>query len=136
MSSLSDRLCSLFADPACTRSLNPFLRSTITKWSDKVLAASGLALGANKKFKAVNQNAMQQIDHALSPAERERLIKRTRVRRDSDKPIVGKVELAPLEGEKKKGDEEVFDDGDFYGQLLRDVVESRMLDLGESSQQG
>lgn len=83
----------------------------------------------SKKFKAVNQNAMVQIDHALSSSERERLIKRTRVRRDGGQ-VVGKVEEIPLEGEKKKGDEQVFDDGDFYGQLLRDVVESRMLDLG------
>ncbi|ORY69172.1 apoptosis-antagonizing transcription factor [Leucosporidium creatinivorum] len=110
--------------------LTPFLRSTITKWSDKVLAASGLSIGSSKKFKAVNQNAMVQIDHALSSAERERLIKRTRVRRDGE-GVVGKVEEVPLEGEKKKGDQEVFDDGDFYGQLLRDVVESRMLDLDD-----
>lgn len=37
-----------------------------------------------------------------------------------------------LEGEEveEKGDAECFDDGDFYQQILRDVVESRMLDLG------
>ncbi|KAK4049545.1 rRNA-processing protein bfr2 [Microbotryomycetes sp. JL201] len=114
-------------DAAC----EPFLRSTVTKWSDKVLAASGLALSSSKKFKAVNQNVMSQIDHALSNTERERLIKRTRVRRSTDKPIVGKPELAELDGEKKMGDEQVFDDGDFYQQLLRDVIESRMLDLDD-----
>jgi protein AATF/BFR2 len=120
-------------------SFDPFLRSTVTKWSDKVLAASGLALkGGDKKFKAVNQNAMAQIDHALSGAgERERLIRRTRIRRAEGK-VVGalandKVEEKELEGEKKaekEVDEECFDDSDFYQQLLRDVVESRMLDLG------
>ncbi|KAM0786647.1 hypothetical protein ACM66B_002096 [Microbotryomycetes sp. NB124-2] len=115
-------------DAAC----EPFLRSTVTKWSDKVLAASGLALSSSKKFKAVNQNVMSQIDHALSATERDRLVKRTRVRRTTERPVVGKVELVELEGEKGKvGDEQVFDDGDFYQQLLRDVIESRMLDLDD-----
>ncbi|BGO95516.1 hypothetical protein NBRC10512_007774 [Rhodotorula toruloides] len=120
---------------------DPFLRSTVTKWSDKVLAASGLALkGVDKKFKAVNQNAMAQIDHAMSGAgERERLIRRTRIRRGEGK-VVGapdqKLEEKELEGEKKakkEVDAECFDDSDFYQQLLRDVVESRMLDLDDAT---
>ena len=138
-------------------SFDPFLRATVTKWSDKVLAASGLAGGGSgkgdKKFKAVNQNAMAQIDHALSATgERERLVRRTKVRRGEGKPVGGvgaeaekNIALTPLEeGEKettdrgtksggnKEVDDECFDDSDFYQQLLRDVVESRMLDLGES----
>jgi hypothetical protein len=37
----------------------------------------------------------------------------------------------PAGGDKgKEIDEECFDDNDFYQQLLREVVESRMLDLG------
>ena len=120
--------------------LEPYLRSTITKWSDKVLAASGLAIGRDKKFKAVNQNAMSQIDHALSAQERDRLIKRSRVRRSTatvegglKARVAGKAEVAVLEGEKEKVDvdDEIFDDGDFYQQMLRDLVESRMLDLDD-----
>ncbi len=120
--------------------LEPFLRSTVTKWSDKVLAASGLAIGRDKKFKAVNQNAMAQVDHALSPQERERLIKRSRVRRSTatvengvKAKVLGKEEVVVLEGEKEKVDvdDEIFDDGDFYQQMLRDLVESRMLDLDD-----
>lgn len=72
---------------------------------------------------------MQQIDHALGSSERDRLVKRTRVRRGGG-TVVGKIEEVILEGEKGGVDEEIFDDGDFYQQLLRDVVESRMLDLG------
>lgn len=75
---------------------------------------------------------MIQIDHALSAAERDRLLKRTKIRRNTEqRKIVGKIDTT-LEGEKTLADDEVFDDGDFYQQLLRDVVESRMLDLGES----
>lgn len=124
---------------------DPFLRTTVSKWSDKVLAASGLALSKDKKFKAVNQNALAQVDHALSGAgERERLVRRTRIRRGEGFPLGrakanegdGEAEAAPLEGDKVKAgkevDDECFDDSDFYQQLLRDVVESRMLDLGTS----
>lgn len=106
------------------------MRATVTKWSDKVLSASGLALSSSKKFKAVNQNVIHAIDHALAPGERERLVKRTRVRR-AVVGVVGKNEGDTLEGEKEI-DPECFDDGDFYQQMLRDVVESRMLDLGQS----
>lgn len=112
-------------------SIEPYLRTTVTKWSDKVLSASGLALSSSKKFKAVNQNVIHAIDHSLAPGEQERLIKRTRVRR-SAAAAIGKSDAETLEGEKEI-DTECFDDGDFYQQMLRDVVESRMLDLGECS---
>lgn len=70
---------------------------------------------------------MVGIDHALGEGERERLLKRTRTRRGEEK-VVGKV---VLEGEEARQDEECFDDADFYAQMLRDLVESRMLDLGK-----
>ncbi|GAA6009517.1 hypothetical protein JCM10207_003812 [Rhodosporidiobolus poonsookiae] len=124
-------------------SLDPFLRTTLSKWSDKVLAASGLALkssSGDKKFKAVQQNALAQVDHALdaSTGERERLVKRTRVRRAQDGPgarVLGRETVVGLEGEegRREVDEECFDDGDFYAQVLRDVVESRMLDLDDAT---
>ncbi|BGP41580.1 rRNA-processing protein bfr2 [Rhodotorula kratochvilovae] len=118
---------------------DPFLRSTVSKWSDKVLAASGLALSKDKKFKAVNQNALAQIDHALSGAgERERLVRRTRTRR-GEGTVLGRKDGEGKEKELedttkgKEVDEECFDDSDFYQQLLRDVVESRMLDLDDAT---
>lgn len=134
----------LGTDPTTTLiiRMEPFLRQTVTKWSDKVLAASGQSLtSSSKKFKAINQNSMAQIDHSLSSSERERLMKRTRVRRSEGKVVGGGKGLVPLEGEPasataadekgKEIDEECFDDNDFYQQLLREVVESRMLDLGK-----
>ncbi|GAA5994535.1 hypothetical protein JCM5350_006389 [Sporobolomyces pararoseus] len=124
--------------------IEPFLRQTVTKWSDKVLAASGQSLtSSSKKFKAINQNSMAQIDHSLSSTERERLITRTRVRRGEGKVVGGGKGLVPLEEESadaaasnekgKEIDEECFDDNDFYQQLLREVVESRMLDLDDAT---
>ncbi|BGP17846.1 rRNA-processing protein bfr2 [Rhodosporidiobolus nylandii] len=113
---------------------------TVTKWSDKVLAASGLLAKSQKSFKAVNQNAMSQIDHALSATgERERLVKRTRVRRTNEglgAEVLGRnVATAPIEeeGGKRTTEVECFDDSDWYAQVLRDVVESRMLDLDDAT---
>ena len=101
----------------------------------------------------MNQGALAQIDHALASSaggggagERERLVRRTRVRR-GEGAVVGRPAVAAgevkdgeevaLEGDKDKAkatgkevDDECFDDSDYYQQLLRDVVESRMLDLG------
>lgn len=104
---------------------------------------------------------MAQIDHALSATgERERLVRRTKVRRGEGKPVGSaggrgveggeegeerNIALTPLDGGlapkgsggaasgAKEVDDECFDDSDFYQQLLRDVVESRMLDLGAFS---
>lgn len=80
----------------------------------------------------MNQNALQAIDHSLAPGERERLLKRTQTKRTVG-DVIGKSEMGRggLEGEKEY-DDECFDDGDFYQQMLRDVVESRLLDLGQS----
>ncbi|KAK4048863.1 rRNA-processing protein bfr2 [Microbotryomycetes sp. JL221] len=130
----------------------PYLKSTVTKWSDKVLAASGLNLNSTKKFKSINQNVMSQIEHSLKQTEQDRLLKRTRINRNFEKrkPIginessynneVDANVFKALQDESIENkqtttnqDVEIFDDGDFYQQLLRDVVESRMLDLDDST---
>ncbi|CAG8750249.1 4635_t:CDS:2, partial [Racocetra fulgida] len=82
----------------------PFRTQTIEKWSNKVQIASGIPL--NKKFKAINQGVNDQIAHVL--CDRERLIKRTQLKRNADK-ILGKAKI--------------FDDTDFYQQLLRELIE-------------
>jgi hypothetical protein len=58
-------------------SLDPFISSTVSKWSDKVSAASGVQLKAANKFRAVNQNTWAQIEATIK-ADGERLIERTR----------------------------------------------------------
>lgn len=60
------------------------------------------------------------------------MIKRTRTKR-TFAPVLGAEEgmgRGGLEGEEEGEVGECFDDGDFYQQILREVVESRMLDLG------
>jgi protein AATF/BFR2 len=84
---------------------------TITKWSDKVAAAS-----AANRF--VDRNTWSQIEATLL-ADSDKLVARTRRPRTTQAGSAEGIE-----------DPEVFDDGDFYQQLLKDVVESRTLDLG------
>lgn len=130
--------------------LNPFLKQTITKWSDKVLAASSLTASSNsKKFKAVAQTSPLAQIEGLMKNELDRLVGRTRVGRvegaaapkalgREEKPESMELDVPEEEegGKRKKAkreeDKEVFDDGDFYAELLREIVESRMMDLGQS----
>ncbi|CAG8557439.1 10112_t:CDS:10 [Acaulospora morrowiae] len=112
----------------------PHRTQIIEKWNNKVQIASGIPL--NKKFKAINQSANVQIEQALG--DRERLVKRTQLKRNSDK-ILGKDEQKLQDNDdSKKHDEqlfnydlEIFDDTDFYQQLLRELIESRMIDTDD-----
>lgn len=58
------------------------------------------------------KSAVQLVDEVL--LDHSRLVSKTRV-------VRGKVKAA----DEKEEDPEVFDDTDFYQQLLRDVIESR-----------
>ncbi|KAG9304948.1 hypothetical protein G9A89_003117 [Geosiphon pyriformis] len=113
----------------------PFRTQTIEKWNNKVQIVSGLPL--NKKFKVINQNLNSQIEQILH--DHERLLKRTQLKRNDDR-IIGKCEsdaAKPLNENKGKDehlsqyDPEIFDDTDFYQQLLRELIESRMVDTDD-----
>lgn len=80
--------------------------SILTKWSDKVNTVSNLS--NSKKFQAVNQNAATQIELAMMGSEREKLIRRSQIRRN---------------GDVKEFDDQVYDDLDFYESLLKDIVQ-------------
>ncbi|RKP22630.1 apoptosis-antagonizing transcription factor [Syncephalis pseudoplumigaleata] len=116
-------------------SFKPFMHETMEKWHNKVQVAAGVPL--NKRFKAINQGIHEQIGQVL--ADKERLVKRTQLKRN-DYQILGKKEAAPaaedenIDAEKdplKDYDGEVFDDTDFYQQLLRELIESRMVDTDD-----
>ena len=92
------------------------------KWSDKVKAASGLPV--NKKFKALNQSIIQQLDESLS--SRDRLIERTRTKR-ANFHVLGSNNL--VDDRTEIIDADIFDDLDFYHSLLKDLVERKSLDI-------
>lgn len=138
---VDDALSSLDAIASLVREQE---RSTISKWSDKVAAATVSGASQNK-FKAIGtQNTLVQIDNIIA-ADVDRLVERTRIRRGGGTKVVkvvGRVRQftmracvnltlpslqdvthQPVAGEKD-ADPNVYDDTDFYQALLREVVDS------------
>lgn len=118
----------------------PHLDATLSKWSNKVQLANGIPL--NKKFKAVNQDVHQQIQQAMS--DKDRLLQRTRLVR-GDYELIGRPKLKDADGNirpsvadahLKNYDAHVLDDTDFYQHLLRELIESRMVDTNDADAQG
>ncbi|TPX40963.1 hypothetical protein SeMB42_g05802 [Synchytrium endobioticum] len=105
--------------------------NTLDKWSTKIQSAH-LATATSKTFKAINTSATSQIKAVLS--DKERVLKRTRLRR-SDGRVLGKrkrdVNGMEAGEERDEYDVEIFDDGDFYRQQLRELVESRVADADD-----
>ncbi|KAG0357677.1 apoptosis-antagonizing transcription factor [Gamsiella multidivaricata] len=124
-----------------------YRNNTLEKWSNKVQIASGIPL--NKKFKAMNQGIMTQISQTM--ADKERLVKRTQLKR-SEYHILGAApeaeehdkndtaektpEVSKLDAHLSNHDQEIFDDTDFYQQLLRELIESRMVDNDDPTAMG
>ncbi|GAO46944.1 TRAUB-domain-containing protein [Saitoella complicata NRRL Y-17804] len=107
--------------------------STLTKWSNKVQAASGVPL--NKKFKAVNQGILAQIQETLS--DKDRLVQRTRLNRSNNK-ILGaeeedKTSKDATDEHLRNFNSEIFDDTDFYQGMLKELIDRRMLDSGNGT---
>ncbi|XP_029467573.1 protein AATF isoform X2 [Rhinatrema bivittatum] len=115
-----------------------FRNSTLQKWYDKTKLASGKF---GKGFIAFERSVLTQIDQILM--DKERLLRRTRTKRSAYR-ILGKVEAesGPVQelvpGEEPEAlpqgkanahlkdlDEEIFDDSDFYHQLLRELIERK-----------
>ncbi|KAI8822550.1 apoptosis-antagonizing transcription factor [Fimicolochytrium jonesii] len=115
--------------------------ATIDKWNNKVQMATGALAPLQKKFKSINQSVVSQIRQTVG--DKERLIKRSQLRR-SDYRCLGEEEKteederAATEGRNgadahlSNHDAEIFDDGDFYQQLLKELIESRMTDTDDA----
>lgn len=119
---------------------------TLQKWHDKTKLASG-KLG--KGFGAFERSILTQIDHILM--DKERLLRRTQTKRSVYK-VLGKPEPAaqpvpeslpgqpevlpeaPANAHLKDLDEEIFDDDDFYHQLLRELIERKTSSLDPNDQ--
>nr|KAF6454355.1 apoptosis antagonizing transcription factor [Rousettus aegyptiacus] len=119
---------------------------TLQKWHDKTKLASG-KLG--KGFGAFERSILTQIDHILM--DKERLLRRTQTKRSmyrvlgKPEPVAppvpeslpGQPEIlpeAPANAHLKDLDEEIFDDDDFYHQLLRELIERKTSSLDPNDQ--
>ncbi|KAI8488834.1 hypothetical protein Bbelb_333520 [Branchiostoma belcheri] len=105
-----------------------FNLSTIEKWSEKTKLSSGKY--NSKAFSSFNKSVREQIDQILG--DQDRLVKRTQLKRSSYKVLgrgADKAEEqevpAKLDPHLKEYDEEIFDDDDFYHQLLRELIERK-----------
>ncbi|KAM6175026.1 protein AATF [Erethizon dorsatum] len=119
---------------------------TLQKWHEKTKLASG-KLG--KGFGAFERSILTQIDHILM--DKERLLRRTQTKRSVYR-VLGKSEPAappvpeslpgepeilpqvPANAHLKDLDEEIFDDDDFYHQLLRELIERKTSSLDPNDQ--
>ncbi|KAJ3162782.1 hypothetical protein HDU86_003756 [Geranomyces michiganensis] len=116
----------------------PFRDQTIDKWNSKVQVATGIPL--QKKFKAINQTVMSQINQILS--DKSRLIKRSQLRRSDYLPLgqiptddaadPGAQSNDTADAHLANYDEEIFDDGDYYQQLLKELIENRITDADDA----
>lgn len=96
---------------------------TISKWYNKVNAVANNSLNNNdKKFKAINQNTVKQIETILK--DKERLRRKTQGVR-TEKKIIGGLDF---EKENKnnviqKVNEDYYDDLDFYQNILKEMID-------------
>ena len=105
-----------------------YRNSVIQKWNEKTRIASG------KLNKGMDQTTLKQIEFALN--DREKLRKRTQLKR-SEYIIIGKVEPTEDSNEGRRVqeyDSEIYDDDDFYHQLLRDLIEYKSADITDPIQ--
>ncbi|KAJ6496797.1 apoptosis-antagonizing transcription factor [Mycena vulgaris] len=114
------------AASALEHAYHPHLVQTLSKWSSKIQAVAPSALLPSNRnaFSSRNsqnlKSAVQLIDETF--LDHRKLIARTQVRRNKGLRL---GETADVEDEEGKVDIEVFDDTDFYQQLLRDIIDSR-----------
>ncbi|XP_047031273.1 protein AATF [Helicoverpa zea] len=123
------------------KAFKSFRDTSIQKWNDK----TRLATATNIKNTPTN-TILQQISYILS--DREKLVRRTQLKR-SEYDIIGykknvpeesnpnNEEVNPVTRDRKDNDEyipEIFDDSDFYHQLLRELIECKSADISDPVQ--
>lgn len=115
----------------------PYCNGTLQKWHDKTRLTTGKS---SKGFAAFERSIVTQVEQVL--LDKERLLRRTQTRR-TEYRVLGKSAVGPEEptaapredgeGEQltkanrhlKDLDEDIFDDDDFYHQLLRELIERK-----------
>lgn len=120
------------------KTFKSFRDSTIQKWNEKTRLAS-----ATNVKNAPTNTILQQISYILS--DRDKLIRRTQLKRSEydivgyEKPIEKEIDQNGTEvtKDRKDNDEyipEIFDDSDFYHQLLRELIECKSADITDPVQ--
>lgn len=111
----------------------PYRNEVIQKWHEKTRLIV-------MKNNSSSQSIVDHIEHTLS--DRAKLVKRTQLRR-SDYNIIGEdPENQSTENEENNSrinqiyNKEIFDDDDFYHQLLRELIEMKSADLTDPVQLG
>lgn len=110
----------------------PYRDTMLQKWHDRTRLSMGKS---SRGFGAFDRNILTQVEQVLR--DRERLVRRTQTRR-SEYTVLGKItsKTVPPEGEEaephskanthlKDVDKDIFDDDDFYHQLLRELIERK-----------
>ncbi|XP_068765700.1 protein AATF isoform X1 [Struthio camelus] len=123
-----------------------YRNKVLQKWHDKTKLASGKM---GKGFGAFERSILTQIDHIMM--DKERLLRRTQTKRSVYR-VLGKQEqeshpvpeslpensevLPQTDSNRhlKDIDEEIFDDDDFYHQLLRELIERKTSSLDPNDQ--
>ncbi|CAG5036078.1 unnamed protein product [Parnassius apollo] len=123
------------------KAFKTFRDTTIQKWNEK----TRIATAANIKSAPTN-TILQQISYILS--DRNKLIRRTQLKR-SEYDIIGYKKESVLDENKEQNQEnpvtkdrkdddeyipEIFDDSDFYHQLLRELIECKSADISDPVQ--
>jgi protein AATF/BFR2 len=102
----------------------------IDKWNNRVQMANGML--AQKKFKVINQSLVSQIEYSYQ--NREKLVKKVHLNRSNYK-VIGKQSERVAEEAKDQHlndyDEQIYDDGDYYQQLLKEFIDSRMQETND-----
>ncbi|XP_054707536.1 protein AATF-like isoform X2 [Uloborus diversus] len=117
------------------KSLLPYRNSVVQKWDEKTRLSTGRM--TQKSFMAFDNSALKQIEQILQ--DKNRLIKRTQLKRSLYR-VLGKPEIEDSEESNRNDsskqdlllkdyDPEIFDDDDFYRQMLKDVIESKSVGI-------
>ncbi|KAF7430554.1 rRNA-processing protein bfr2 [Pleurotus ostreatus] len=118
---------------ASESAVHPYEIQTLAKWSSKIQAVAPSALLPSNRnaFSKNRQNlksVVQLIDETLT-TDRNKLLARTQVRRSKGARLgtANTERQVPEQGEEdgETIDRELFDDNDFYQQLLRDIIDAR-----------
>ncbi|KAF8343463.1 apoptosis-antagonizing transcription factor [Amanita rubescens] len=112
---------------AVEHAMHPWSIQTLNKWSAKIQAvAPSMLLPSNRNaFSKTQQNvksAVQLAEETLR--DHDKLLSRSRIRRGKERRL-GASEEGEETQEGEEEDLDIFDDTDFYQQLLRDVIESK-----------